>query len=178
MERAIDDGVNSFKALTRDARVLPAGGAVELELSKALFEFGRKQTGLDQYAIAKFALALEVEPSAAPTAMQKLRIVTLGISGWGIAHDAVTRRPPISLDTMVPRTEGYAYDVGVWDLFIVQGPFSVAPCPTLVVSHDSQLFHRCTPPGTIASRDNVCAHSRDHAQLLHSHRVLGTPSAV
>jgi hypothetical protein len=81
MERAIDDGVNSFKALTRDARVLPAGGAVELELSKALFEFGRKQTGLDQYAIAKFALALEVEPSAAPTAMQKLRIVTLGISG-------------------------------------------------------------------------------------------------
>jgi len=34
MERAIDDGVNSYKALTRDVRVLPAGGAVELELSK------------------------------------------------------------------------------------------------------------------------------------------------
>jgi hypothetical protein len=32
---------------------------------------------------------------------------------------------------MVPRTEGYTYDVGVWDLTIVQGPFSVAPCPTL-----------------------------------------------
>lgn len=62
MERAIDDGVNSYKALTRDVRVLPAGGAVELELSKALYEFGRKQTGLDQYAIAKFALSLEVVP--------------------------------------------------------------------------------------------------------------------
>jgi hypothetical protein len=51
--------------------------------------------------------------------------------GWEIAHAAVSRRPPISLYTMVPRTEGYAYDVGVWDLSIVQGPFSVAPCQTL-----------------------------------------------
>jgi hypothetical protein len=51
--------------------------------------------------------------------------------GWEIAHGAVTRRPPISLDTMVPRTEGYTYDVGVWDSSIVQGPFSVAPCQTV-----------------------------------------------
>jgi hypothetical protein len=50
---------------------------------------------------------------------------------WEIAHEAVTRRPPISLDTMVPRTEGYTNDVGVCDLSIVQGPFSVAPCQTL-----------------------------------------------
>jgi hypothetical protein len=33
--------------------------------------------------------------------------------GWKVAHEAVTRRPPISLDTMVPRTGDYAYDVGV-----------------------------------------------------------------
>ena len=47
--------------------------------------------------------------------------------GWGIAHGAVSRRPPISLYTIVAHTEGYTYDVGVWDLSIVQGPFSVAP---------------------------------------------------
>jgi hypothetical protein len=41
------------------------------------------------------------------------------------------RRPPISLHTIVARTGGYAYDVGGWDLSIVQGPFSVAPCQTL-----------------------------------------------
>ena len=34
---------------------------------------------------------------------------------------------------MVPRTGGYAYDVGVWDLSIVQGPVSVAPCQTLAL---------------------------------------------
>jgi hypothetical protein len=64
--------------------------------------------------------------------MQKLRIVTIGISGGrSIAHAADTRFPPISLYAMVPRTVGYAYDVGVWDLSIVEGPFSVAPCQTL-----------------------------------------------
>jgi hypothetical protein len=41
----------------------------------------------------------------------------------------VSRRPPISLYMRVPRTGGYAYDVGVWGLSIVQGPFSVAPVP-------------------------------------------------
>jgi hypothetical protein len=55
---------------------------------------------------------------------------------WRACHTpsgAVTRRPPISLDTMVPRTEGYAYDVAVWDSSIAQGPFSVAPCQTLTL---------------------------------------------
>jgi hypothetical protein len=51
--------------------------------------------------------------------------------GWEIAHGAVTRRPPISLYTVVPRTGGYTHDVGVCDLSIIQGPFSVAPCQTL-----------------------------------------------
>jgi hypothetical protein len=32
--------------------------------------------------------------------------------GWGIVHAAVTRRPTISLYTMIPRTGGYVYDVG------------------------------------------------------------------
>jgi hypothetical protein len=40
---------------------------------------------------------------------------------------AVSRRPPISLCTMVARTHMYTYDATVWDLSIVQGPFSVAP---------------------------------------------------
>ena len=43
--------------------------------------------------------------------------------GWEIAHGFVTRRPPIPLYTMVPRTEGYAYDVGVLDLSIVKDHF-------------------------------------------------------
>jgi hypothetical protein len=58
--------------------------------------------------------------------------------GREVAHAAVTRRPPIPRYTMVPRTGGYAHDVGVWALSIVQGPFSVAPYPTVTIW---QLFH-------------------------------------
>jgi hypothetical protein len=50
--------------------------------------------------------------------------------GWEIAHEVVSRRPPISLDTIVARTHMYTYAVEVWDLSIVQGPFSVAPRQT------------------------------------------------
>lgn len=42
--------------------MLPAGGAPEIELCQQLQKFGRKETGLDQYAIAKFAESLEVTP--------------------------------------------------------------------------------------------------------------------
>jgi hypothetical protein len=71
------------------------------------------------------------------TVMKKLRIVALiGISGWS---EAVSRRPPIPLDTIVARTHMYTYDAEVRDLSIVQGPFSAAPCRT---RYDSQLFRR------------------------------------
>ena len=62
IERAVDDGVNAFKALAKDSRTLPAGGATEIELAHRLAAYGRKQTGLDQYAIEKFSKALEVVP--------------------------------------------------------------------------------------------------------------------
>jgi hypothetical protein len=90
-------------------------------------------------AVCLCAASTHPQPSARdnlpspPTAKEKLRIVTFRGFGWEIAHAAVSRRPPISLCTMVPRTGGYTYDVGVWDLSIIQGPFSVAPCQILTL---------------------------------------------
>jgi hypothetical protein len=54
--------------------------------------------------------------------------------GWEIAHEAVSRRPPISLDTIVALTHMYTYAAKVWELPFVQGPVSVAPCHTLIVT--------------------------------------------
>jgi hypothetical protein len=54
--------------------------------------------------------------------------------GWEIAHGAVTRRPPISLYMIVARTGSYTYIVGVWDLSIVQGAFSITPMPNPTVT--------------------------------------------
>lgn len=62
VERALDDGINSVKSLCSDPRLLPGAGATELELSKQLKVFADEVLGLDQYAIRKFADALDVVP--------------------------------------------------------------------------------------------------------------------
>jgi hypothetical protein len=77
------------------------------------------------------------------TAMENLRIVTVRDFGWEITHQAVSRRPPISLHTMVARTHMHTYDANVWDLSLVQGPFSVAPCPNPNRSIRNFLSIRC-----------------------------------
>jgi len=62
IERAIDDGVNCFKALTRDGRMLSGAGAVEMELAQRIASYGQTIPGLEQYAIQKYSEAFEVVP--------------------------------------------------------------------------------------------------------------------
>merc|ERR1712100_950027 len=62
VERAIEDGVGVVKSMTKDRRFVPGAGATELLLADTLTLFGEAQPGLDQYAINKFGLALEVVP--------------------------------------------------------------------------------------------------------------------
>lgn len=64
VERAVDDAVNTFKVLTRDKRLVPGGGATEIELAKQITSYGETCPGLDQYAIKKFAEAMESIPRA------------------------------------------------------------------------------------------------------------------
>uniref|UniRef100_A0A0K0DL20 T-complex protein 1 subunit theta n=1 Tax=Angiostrongylus cantonensis TaxID=6313 RepID=A0A0K0DL20_ANGCA len=62
VERAVDDAINTYKALTKDGKVLPGAGAVEIELARQIENYGEKCPGLEQYAIKKFAYTLETLP--------------------------------------------------------------------------------------------------------------------
>merc|ERR1712227_534589 len=62
IERAIDDGVNTYKGICRDGRLVPGAGAIEMELSKQDDAFGKTWEGLEQYAVQRFAQALHVVP--------------------------------------------------------------------------------------------------------------------
>ena len=62
VERALDDGIHSVRALSVDGRLLPGAGATELELSKQLKVFADEVKGLDQYGIRKFAECFDVVP--------------------------------------------------------------------------------------------------------------------
>jgi hypothetical protein len=62
VERAVDDGVNVVKAITRDPRLVPGAGATEVELVERIQAHGEKTPGLSQYAIKKYGEAFEVVP--------------------------------------------------------------------------------------------------------------------
>ncbi|KAI8898583.1 chaperonin Cpn60/TCP-1 family [Globomyces pollinis-pini] len=62
LERAVDDGVNVIKAVSRDGRLVAGAGAFEIELARHLSKVAESTPGLNQYAIQKFAESLEVIP--------------------------------------------------------------------------------------------------------------------
>ncbi|EME84882.1 uncharacterized protein MYCFIDRAFT_153056 [Pseudocercospora fijiensis CIRAD86] len=62
VERAVDDGVNVVKAITRDPRLVPGAGATEMQLIERITALADKTSGLAQYAIRKYAEAFEVIP--------------------------------------------------------------------------------------------------------------------
>lgn len=64
IERAIDDGVNTFKGITRDGKFVPGAGATEVELAAQIAAYADTLPGLEQYAVRKFATALEIFPKA------------------------------------------------------------------------------------------------------------------
>ncbi|KAF5473658.1 hypothetical protein F2P56_010257 [Juglans regia] len=45
LERAIDDGVNTYKAMCRDSRIVPGAAASEIELARRVKELSYKETG-------------------------------------------------------------------------------------------------------------------------------------
>ncbi|KAI4110476.1 MAG: hypothetical protein LQ339_001342 [Xanthoria mediterranea] len=62
VERAIDDGVNVMKAITRDPRLVPGAGATEMQLVERISAYGEKTPELSQHAIRKYAEAFEIIP--------------------------------------------------------------------------------------------------------------------
>eukprot|EP01042_Synura_sphagnicola_P005756 gene5756-7347_t len=101
LERALDDGIHSVKAILKDPRLLPGAGAVELELCKQLKLYANETAGLDQYGIRKFAEALEVVPRTLaensggdPTSiMHALTAAHVGDGGVSMGFDIENNEP-------------------------------------------------------------------------------------
>lgn len=62
VERAVDDGVNVVKAITRDPKLVAGAGATEMQLIERVAAYGERTPELTQYAIRKYAEAFEVIP--------------------------------------------------------------------------------------------------------------------
>jgi archaeal chaperonin len=62
IERAMKDGLGDIVCCLNSGRIVPGGGAVEIELARRLRRFGQTLSGREQLAIEEFASALEFIP--------------------------------------------------------------------------------------------------------------------
>jgi len=63
IERALKDGLGDIASALNTKLVVPGGGAIEMEISKQLKEFGQSLSGREQLAVEEFANSLEFIPS-------------------------------------------------------------------------------------------------------------------
>jgi len=116
IERAIDDGVNTVRALTRDNRLLAGAGAVDIELARLLYSFASSAPGLEQYALTKFAVAMEVVPRqlAENAGMDAMEVV----SQLSAAHEKGGAK--VGVDVEGRGIEDMVKKAGVVDLMAVK----------------------------------------------------------
>jgi T-complex protein 1 subunit theta len=115
LERAVDDGVNTYKSMCRDSRIIPGAAATEIELARRLKEFSLKETGLDQYAIAKFAESFEMVP--------RTLAENAGLSAMEIISSLYAEHAGGNTKVGIDLEEGGCKDVSImkiWDLYVTK----------------------------------------------------------
>ncbi|CAL4980550.1 unnamed protein product [Urochloa decumbens] len=115
LERAVDDGVNTYKSMCRDSRIIPGAAATEIGLAKRLKEFSLKETGLDQYAIAKFAESFEMVPRTLSE--------NAGLSAMEIISSLYAEHAAGNTKVGIDLGEGVCKDVSalkIWDLYVTK----------------------------------------------------------
>ncbi|KAK3368081.1 chaperonin Cpn60/TCP-1 family [Podospora didyma] len=119
IERAVDDGVNVVKAITKDARLVPGAGATEIALVERIQAVGDKTQGLAQYSIKKFGEAFEVIPRTlaesagldATEVLSRLYAAHQKEDGWATGVDIENSDGTGTLD---------AEDEGILDLLVTK----------------------------------------------------------
>jgi len=62
-ERSMQDALHVIRDIYREPKVVPGGGAFEIEIARRIREWGRKLPGKEQLAVLRFAEALEHIPT-------------------------------------------------------------------------------------------------------------------
>jgi len=117
IERAVDDGINTFKGLVKDGRLVAGAGAVEMQLARRVASFGETLPGMEQYAVQKFADALESLPIAISdnAGIRSQDLITL----LRAAHASGEKHVGIDITSETPKVLN-AVDKNLVDLYLLK----------------------------------------------------------
>jgi len=112
-ERAINDGVNVYRQLCRDPRLVPGGGATEIALARKISDYADTVPGLEQYAIRSYAEAFEIIVGS--LASNSGRLATDIVADLYAAQAA--GKTTMGVNTIMESTDGIAdmAEANVWD---------------------------------------------------------------
>lgn len=117
IERAINDGVNTFKGLTRDGRLVAGAGACEIEIAREITNYAETLPGLEQYAVSKFAEALQNLPViiANNGGINQQGILSLLLS----SHQEGSKNAGVDIESDDPAVKD-AVENSLYDLFLAK----------------------------------------------------------
>jgi len=112
-ERAINDGVNVYRQLCRDPRLVPGGGATEIGLARKIVDYADTIPGLEQYAIRAYGEAFEIIVGS--LANNSGRLATDVVADMYAAHSAGSNT--VGVNVVMESSESIACmrETGVWD---------------------------------------------------------------
>ena len=114
-ERSINDALHVARDLFRDPRIVPGGGAFEIEVARRLREWGRKLPGKEQLAVMAYAEAVEKIP--------EILALTAGLDPVDAIAELRSRHDKGEFDAGVDVLGGKIANMGklnVWDPLIVK----------------------------------------------------------
>jgi len=112
-ERAINDGVNVYRQLCRDPRLVPGGGATEIALARKISDYADTVPGLEQYAIRSYAEAFEIIVGS--LASNSGRLATDVVADMYAAQAAGKTTTGVNVEMESTETTADMAEVGVWD---------------------------------------------------------------
>merc|ERR1711934_1069953 len=112
-ERAINDGVNVYRQLCRDPRLVPGGGCTEIALARKLSEDADTISGLEQYAIRAYAEAFEIIVGS--LASNSGRLATDVVADLYAAHSAGDALQGVNVIMESSESTANMAEAGVWD---------------------------------------------------------------
>ena len=117
VERAIDDGVNTYKSLLNNGKLVAGAGAAETTLAQYLTSEAETLPGLEQYSVAKFADALRSIPAtiAENAGIKSNDMVTLLIA----EHQQGKTNSGVNIDEDQPTTIN-SVDQKILDLYLAK----------------------------------------------------------